>query len=50
MRDHTVQVLRCLKVCFDFPPEVLLLATLSMDRFLTKMKVLLNYDIIIIIF
>ncbi|CAB3370146.1 Hypothetical predicted protein [Cloeon dipterum] len=40
MRDETVQVLRCLKVCFDLPAEVLLLATLSMDRFLTKMRAL----------
>lgn len=38
MRDGSAHVLRCLKVWFDFPTEVLLLATYNMDRFLSKMK------------
>ncbi|KAJ0184266.1 hypothetical protein K1T71_000689 [Dendrolimus kikuchii] len=38
-RDGAAHVLRCLKVWFDLPPEVLIGAINLFDRFLTKMKV-----------
>lgn len=38
-RDGAAHVLRCLKVWFDLPPEVLISAINLFDRFLTKMKV-----------
>ncbi|CAK1553260.1 unnamed protein product [Leptosia nina] len=38
-RDGAAHVLRCLKVWFDLPPDVLISAISLFDRFLTKMKV-----------
>ncbi|CAK1592366.1 unnamed protein product [Parnassius mnemosyne] len=38
-RDGAAHVLRCLKVWFDLPPDVLISAINLFDRFLTKMKV-----------
>ncbi|XP_054272437.1 cyclin G isoform X2 [Macrosteles quadrilineatus] len=38
IRDGTANVLRCLKVWYDMPPEVLFVAVNLVDRFLTKMK------------
>ncbi len=40
MRDGSAHVLRCLKVWYDLPAEVFFSAVSSIDRFLTKMKVL----------
>lgn len=39
IRDGTAHVLRCLKVWYDMPSEVLFVAVNLVDRFLTKMKV-----------
>ncbi|KAF6205791.1 hypothetical protein GE061_019965 [Apolygus lucorum] len=39
VRDGTAHVLRCLKVWYDLPSDVLCVAANVMDRFLTKMKV-----------
>ncbi|BES94022.1 Cyclin, N-terminal domain [Nesidiocoris tenuis] len=39
VRDGTAHVLRCLKVWFDLPSDVLCIAVNVMDRFLTSMKV-----------
>ncbi|XP_075227927.1 cyclin G [Lycorma delicatula] len=39
IRDGSAHVLRCLKVWYDMPSEVLFVALNLMDRFLTKMKV-----------
>jgi Cyclin, N-terminal domain len=38
-RDGAAHVLRCLKVWYDLPKDVLFTATNLVDRFLTKMKV-----------
>ena len=38
-RDGAAHVLRCLKVWYDLPNDVLLTAINLVDRFLTKMKV-----------
>lgn len=38
IRDGTAHVLRCLKVWYDMPSEVLFIAINLVDRFLTKMK------------
>lgn len=38
IRDGTAHVLRCLKVWYDMPPEVLFVAVNLVDRFLSKMK------------
>lgn len=39
IRDGSAHILRCLKVWYDLPTEVLLVSLNIMDRFLTKMKV-----------
>lgn len=39
IRDGSAHVLRCLKVWYDLPSDVLFVAINLMDRFLTKMKV-----------
>ncbi|KAG8233137.1 hypothetical protein J437_LFUL010367 [Ladona fulva] len=39
MRNGCAQVLRCLKVWYDLPSEVLFLATAHLDKFLSRMKV-----------
>ncbi|XP_071444677.1 uncharacterized protein CycG [Hetaerina americana] len=39
MRNGCTQVLRCLKVWYDLPSEVLFLATAHLDHFLSRMKV-----------
>ena len=39
MRDGSAHVLRCLKVWYDLPSDVLFNAISSIDRFLAKMKV-----------
>jgi len=39
IRDGSANVLRCLKVWYDLPSDVLFVAVNLMDRFLTKMKV-----------
>lgn len=39
MRDSTAQVLRCLRVWYDLPPAVLVLALHTLDSFLAKVKV-----------
>ena len=39
MRDGSAHVLRCLKVWYDLPSEILFTAVLNIDRFLAKMKV-----------
>lgn len=38
-RDGAAHVLRCLKVWYDLPSDVLFVATNLVDRFLTKMRV-----------
>lgn len=38
IRDGSAHVLRCLKVWYDMPSDVLFVAVNFMDRFLTKMK------------
>ena len=38
IRDGSAHVLRCLKVWYDLPSDVLFVAISYMDRFLTKMK------------
>lgn len=38
-RDGAAHVLRCLKVWYDMPSDVLFVATNLVDRFLTKMRV-----------
>lgn len=38
-RDGAAHVLRCLKVWYDLPSDVLFAAINLVDRFLTKMKV-----------
>lgn len=38
-RDGSAHVLRCLKMWYDLPPDVLFNAINMLDRFLTKMKV-----------
>lgn len=40
IRDGSAHVLRCLKVWYDLPSDVLFVAINLMDRFLTKMKVI----------
>ncbi len=40
MRDGSAHVLRCLKVWYDLPSDVFFNAISSIDRFLSKMKVL----------
>nr|CAD7426062.1 unnamed protein product [Timema monikensis] len=40
VRDGSAHVLRCLKVWYDLPSDVLFVAINLMDRFLTRMKVL----------
>ncbi|KAL1138946.1 hypothetical protein AAG570_009008 [Ranatra chinensis] len=39
IRDGSAHVLRCLKMWYDLPSDVLFIAANLMDRFLTKMKV-----------
>lgn len=39
MRDGSAHILRCLKVWYDLPSDVLFCAINFLDRFLTKMKV-----------
>lgn len=39
IRDGSAHVLRCLKVWYDLPSDVLFVAINLMDRFLTKMMV-----------
>jgi hypothetical protein len=41
IRDGSAHVLRCLKVWYDLPSDVLFVAINFMDRFLTKMKVII---------
>jgi cyclin G2 len=41
IRDGSAHVLRCLKVWYDLPSDVLFIAINLMDRFLTKMKVII---------
>jgi cyclin G2 len=41
IRDGSAHVLRCLKVWYDLPSDVLFVAINLMDRFLTKMKVII---------
>jgi hypothetical protein len=41
IRDGSAHVLRCLKVWYDLPSDVLFVAINLMDRFLTKMKVVI---------
>ena len=38
MRDGSAQVLRCLKVWYELPPDVLFIALNIMDRFLSRMR------------
>lgn len=44
IRDGSAHVLRCLKVWYDLPSDVLFVAINLMDRFLTKMKVIIGYN------
>lgn len=39
IRDGSAHILRCLKVWYDLPSDVLFVSVNIMDRFLTKMKV-----------
>jgi len=46
IRDGSAHILRCLKVWYDLPTDALCISINIMDRFLTKMKVIMkNYQL-----